>query len=532
MLIFSLFLVSRVIAVDYPVLFGNSICELSFRDHDLYIGCPKFADYSISYNDVASFSFHSPYDKSPSTLNTCSSDTCDSNDENAPSSFNLKISYYPETSSTLSYFLSLIFGASGEKTREHKLITLTVLNTTTTKIQELDHAITQRTNVSSKKRRFLVVINPISGPRKALHHWQSIVQPLTEEANIVSDVILSQYAGYITQVISGEHKDSNSLIKLDLLEYDAIITIGGDGTFSEVLIGILQRPDHWEILEKTPLHPLPSGSGNALSKSILYSRYESSTLINAVFNMIRGKPFSKSLGEVSISKDKTNRYPINSLFPLNQENSDISYSSLAWSYGILADLDIHSDHLRYLGELRFYIYTFYYIGFLKLYAGRLKLKLIDTDYDKYIQENKSITTNEGEDQGRVKEEDRWITIESNKFNYISAVQASHLSETVQFGPGVHLNDDFFTVIYGEDMNRMELLEVVLYADIGAHVNMTKVKVYRCTEYYFEPLLMPWEETSGKREDKIYSLDGEKVDAVPIHGKILPNAANILLLPQP
>jgi hypothetical protein len=113
MLIFSFLLVSRVIAVDYPVLFGNSICELSFRDHDLYIGCPKFADYSISYNDVASFSFHSPYDKSPSTLNTCSSDTCDNNDENAPSSFNLKISYYPETSSTLSYFLSLIFCASG-----------------------------------------------------------------------------------------------------------------------------------------------------------------------------------------------------------------------------------------------------------------------------------------------------------------------------------------------------------------------------------------------------------------------------------
>lgn len=45
---------------------------------------------------------------------------------------------------------------------------------------------------------------------------------------------------------------------MDIDKYSALIAVGGDGTFHEVVNGLLHRPDK----KRLPIAFLPNGSGN------------------------------------------------------------------------------------------------------------------------------------------------------------------------------------------------------------------------------------------------------------------------------
>ena len=47
--------------------------------------------------------------------------------------------------------------------------------------------------------------------------------------------------------------------KLNFIKYDGIIMIGGDGTFHEIVTGIMMRQDQ----KKIPIGIIPGGSGNS-----------------------------------------------------------------------------------------------------------------------------------------------------------------------------------------------------------------------------------------------------------------------------
>jgi diacylglycerol kinase family enzyme len=49
-----------------------------------------------------------------------------------------------------------------------------------------------------------------------------------------------------------------------LEDYDAIMAVGGDGSFHEVINGMLKRSDH----TKLPIGLIPNGTGNDLCGSL------------------------------------------------------------------------------------------------------------------------------------------------------------------------------------------------------------------------------------------------------------------------
>ena len=53
---------------------------------------------------------------------------------------------------------------------------------------------------------------------------------------------------------------------LFFLRWKGIVTVGGDGTFYEVVNGIFARPDWQDVLKQVPLGVIPAGSGNGLSR--------------------------------------------------------------------------------------------------------------------------------------------------------------------------------------------------------------------------------------------------------------------------
>lgn len=54
--------------------------------------------------------------------------------------------------------------------------------------------------------------------------------------------------------------------------------------------------------------------------------------------------------------------------------SHISFLSLAW--GLVSDVDILSETMRYLGETRLYIAAVYFMIRRRYYDGRLRMKLV------------------------------------------------------------------------------------------------------------------------------------------------------------
>lgn len=129
--------------------------------------------------------------------------------------------------------------------------------------------------------------------------------------------------------------------KLDIEAYDIIVTCSGDGLAHEVFNGLGKRPDARKALGRIAVTHVPCGSGNAMSCNL--SGTSSPSL--ATLAIIKGLPTPLDL--VSITQGGTR-----------------TLSFLSQSVGIVAESDLATEHLRWMGMMRFNV------GFLMRLAGK------------------------------------------------------------------------------------------------------------------------------------------------------------------
>ena len=94
--------------------------------------------------------------------------------------------------------------------------------------------------------------------------------------------------------------------------------------------------DDWRKTIKKPIGIVPAGSGNGLVASILHEKHELSDThhqVNAMFRFLKGKSRPLDITHVKVGQQEY-------------------YSFLSVSWGVLADIDINSEILRFLGETR------------------------------------------------------------------------------------------------------------------------------------------------------------------------------------
>lgn len=82
-------------------------------------------------------------------------------------------------------------------------------------------------------KRYLVIVNPISGKGKGISVLEEKVRPVLLEAGVKLDLLITEYAGHAKEVVSTE----------SLSYADGILTVGGDGLLYEVVNGLRSRPD-------------------------------------------------------------------------------------------------------------------------------------------------------------------------------------------------------------------------------------------------------------------------------------------------
>ncbi|KAK4176652.1 putative phingoid long chain base kinase [Triangularia setosa] len=178
-----------------------------------------------------------------------------------------------------------------------------------------------------RRKRAWVLVNPHAGPGGADKIWDKQVKPIFEAACMAMTIVRTTY--------SGEAVDLAQVLDID--NYDIAIPCSGDGLPHEVFNGLAKRPDARRALSKIAVCHIPCGSGNAMSCN-LYGTHRPTL---AALAIIKGVPTPLDL--VSITQG---------------EERFVSFLSQA--LGVIADLDLGTEHLRWMGAARFTV------GFLTL----------------------------------------------------------------------------------------------------------------------------------------------------------------------
>lgn len=173
---------------------------------------------------------------------------------------------------------------------------------------------------SQRKKRAKVLVNPHSGNGSAEKWYHRDVKPLLSAARCSVDMVKTQYRGEAAEIAE----------KLDIEAFDMVASCSGDGLPYEVFNGFGKRADAKKALSKIAVVLIPCGSGNAMSCN--FNGTNSTSL--ATLAIIKGIPTPLDL--ISITQGDTR-----------------TLSFLSQSVGIVAESDLATEHLRWMGSARF-----------------------------------------------------------------------------------------------------------------------------------------------------------------------------------
>ena len=184
-----------------------------------------------------------------------------------------------------------------------------------------------------------LIINPNSGKKKGLKIFESI-KPVLDKNEINYDMIQTKRIGHAISI-------SN---KLKIEDYDGLIMIGGDGTFHEIVSGIMNRKDQ----KKIPIGVIPGGSGNSF---LYHLRKDPKATLKEIIK------FKKRYIDVIQVKTKNNLF----------------YSINLVGWGLITDVGKNSEKYRWLGTSRYTLVSL--IEIIKNKTRRATLKIGNKEYN-------------------------------------------------------------------------------------------------------------------------------------------------------
>ena len=173
---------------------------------------------------------------------------------------------------------------------------------------------------TKRRKRIKVLINPFGGQGYAQKLWAREVEPIFAAARCEVEVEKTAYRGHAVEIAE----------KLDVEAYDVVACASGDGLPHEVFNGLAKQSSARRALGKVAVVQIPCGSGNAMSLNL-------------------NGTDSPSLAAVAIVKGI--RTPLD-LVAITQGNNKY-YSFLSQAVGIVAESDLGTESLRWMGSFRF-----------------------------------------------------------------------------------------------------------------------------------------------------------------------------------
>ena len=123
-------------------------------------------------------------------------------------------------------------------------------------------------------KRLLFIINPTAGQRKVIRYVADIIA-LFNQAEYLVETFVTTASGDATKTVLSRAEQT-----------DLIVCAGGDGTFNEVINGVVASE------KSIPIGYIPCGSTNDFASSLQLS----TNVLQAARNIVNGKPQSYDVG--------------------------------------------------------------------------------------------------------------------------------------------------------------------------------------------------------------------------------------------
>ncbi|KAL5442559.1 hypothetical protein PMIN07_004809 [Paraphaeosphaeria minitans] len=173
---------------------------------------------------------------------------------------------------------------------------------------------------SQPQKRIKVLINPFGGQGKATQIYHKHIAPILAAARCELDVESTTHNGHGVEIAQN----------LAIEQFDVVACCSGDGIPHEVWNGFGKRKDAQRALVKIAVAQLPCGSGNALCLN--HNGTDSPSL--AALAVVKG--LRTPLGLASVTQGDRRLL-----------------SFLSQSAGIVAETDLATENLRWMGSARF-----------------------------------------------------------------------------------------------------------------------------------------------------------------------------------
>ena len=320
--------------------------------------------------------------------------------------------------------------------------------------------------------RLQIVLNPISGKKQAREIFAQ-VRPLLERSHLLFTVIDTFSA-----------KDTRDFLhKIALEKIDTLVIVGGDGTVHEAIDCLMSRDDWQSAIEKT-IGIIPAGTGNGLCKTLLEDSGEPYDPVSAAFLIAKGK-----------------KQPCDII--MTEQNNRRGYSFLSLSWGLVSDVDIESEKLRFLGSLRFDLYALMRVCLLQTYRGRFS-------FVPHPDCNYPLTK-------VTKQDDEWQIIEDD-FILFWAMNTAWAAHDLKVAPYANLCDGAMDILLiRKGATRRQVLLAFLRCAKGEHISLPYVEYYKVRRFHLEPLT----------QRGILVLDGEQLDYSPVQLEVIPGLARMM-----
>ncbi|KAJ5091730.1 hypothetical protein NUU61_006600 [Penicillium alfredii] len=360
---------------------------------------------------------------------------------------------------------------------------------------------------AQRRKRLKVLVNPFGGKGTAASLYQTYAAPVFAAANCELDVQNTEYRGHATEIAA----------QLDLDAYDAIVCCSGDGLPYEVFNGLGKRPNAREALAKLAVALLPCGSGNGMAWNCLGTGSVSIAALAIV------KAVRMPLDLVSITQNDTR-----------------TLSFLSQSFGIVAESDLGTDHIRWMGAHRF-TYGFL-IRLLRqtIWPCDLAIK-VEINDKKAIKEHYTAFANRpvdtSADRGRIEAAEQspglpelqhgtvlgelptdWEIVPGTTMGNFYVGNMAIMSKDTNFFPASLPNDGLMDVITIDGtISLSTALSMMNEIPTGRFFDMPDVKLRKATAFRLVP----------HEKEGYISIDGEQVPFEPFQAEIHQGLGTVL-----
>lgn len=290
--------------------------------------------------------------------------------------------------------------------------------------------------------KLLIIINPVSGSGTSMSKWEQIVQPVLSIANIQFEVVTTNGTGHAFEIARSIQPEA---------QFDAIITLGGDGTLFEVINGL-----HAVHMEHLAVGIIPCGSGNVVSTSLGIRNSIDGTL-SVISNRISAMDIFQTTQMCLSSRETIDRLGL-----------------VMAGWGFISACDFESEKWRWMGEIRFTLLALQKIIQWTEFPCRIHYT---------SEESTRLLPNSN---GSFNIPNSWSCIHNP--NFLAIVNSPYISATSMIAPPAKIDDGYLWLVVLQNQTRLSFVQKLLEMDSGSHAGKPGVSIIPVKQCVIEPLI--------------------------------------------